>query len=140
MIHESAESTGSPERLWELISDIDRWAERIPTVNSIRHIGGPAEPAVGSRYELEQPGTGKGEYEITEWDPAARRFVWQQQAPGVTVVASHAVVPTPTGSRLNLDVEFSGILGRTMGRLMKKRATAMVRSEAETFARLAGQD
>lgn len=139
MIRESAESAGSAERLWDLISDIDRWAERIPTVDAIRHVGGPAEPGVGSRYEMEQPGLPTSVYEITEWDSAARRFAWVSAAPGVRTVATHTASATATGSRLDLSVDFTGVLGRTMGRLMKKKASAMVRAEADTFARLAEQ-
>lgn len=139
MISESAQSTGPPERLWELIADIARWAERIPTVDSIRHLSGPRTPGLGSRYELEQPGLPTSEYEITEWDELRRSFTWVSTAPGVGTTATHAVHAVPGGSRLDLAVDFAGPLGRIMGPLMRKKASAMVRSEAEVFARLAEQ-
>lgn len=139
MIRESAESTGSAARLWELISDLEAWAERIPTVDTIRHVAGPVAPGVGSRYEMSQTGLPTSVYEITEWDEAARSFAWVSSAPGVRTTATHTVSATPTGSRLDLSVGFAGPLGRVMGRLMRAKAAAMVRSEAETFARLAEQ-
>lgn len=137
MIHESAESTGSAERLWELVRDIERWAERVPSVHAITHLDGPSPPAVGSRYTLEQLGLPPAVYEITEWDEAGRSFVWTSTAPGVRTSASHVVTALDAGSRLDLRVGFTGILGALMGRAMKGKASRMVRTEADAFARLA---
>jgi ribosome-associated toxin RatA of RatAB toxin-antitoxin module len=140
MIHESRESSGSPERLWSLVRDIERWPHRVPTVTSIRHVGGPSVPAVGSRYDVEQPGLPRNRFEITAWDETDRSFTWVSSAPGVRVTADHRVAATPQGSRLDLSVDFAGAVGRLMGRMMRERSARMVAAEAETFTRLAAED
>jgi hypothetical protein len=52
MIKATARSAASPERLWSLASDVRRWGDRLPTVDSVRALGRNGPPVVGSRFEV----------------------------------------------------------------------------------------
>ncbi|MFW6597315.1 SRPBCC family protein [Propionibacteriaceae bacterium Y2011] len=136
MISATASSAADPAELFDIASDVEAWGDRLPTVTSVRHVAGPRPMAVGSRYEVVQPGIPAAVYEVTELDPG-RRFVWQARGAGMVATAGHTVVADGTGSRLDLTVEWSGPLGRLFRAVVAKRAQVMVDTEAEVFARLA---
>ena len=137
MIRATARSAGTSDRLWALASDVERWAERLPTVDSVRSLGsGPT--GVGSRFEVRQPGLPKAVWEVTDWQQG-RSFTWVSTSPGIHSKAVHAVRDEGEGSRLDLSLEWAGPLARLLGLLIGRKAQGMVDTEAETFARLAEQ-
>ena len=90
MIRATARSAATPDRLWSLASDVERWGDRLPTVDSVRPLGsGPT--GVGSRFEVRQPGLPKAVWEVTDWQPQARSFTWVSTSPGIRSTAVHAV-------------------------------------------------
>lgn len=98
----------SPQQVWAVLVDVERWPERIPTVDTVERLdAGPL--ALGSRTRLEQPRLPAGVWTVTEWSDGSS-FTWESTSPGVTVVASHRVEPHPDGSRLTLGVKVSGPL------------------------------
>jgi carbon monoxide dehydrogenase subunit G len=138
MIRASARSTATPDRVWSLASDVEHWAERLPTVTLVRPLGtGPL--GVGSRYELRQPGLPKAVWEVTDWQPQARSFTWVSKAAGIRSTATHSVHADNDGSRLDLTFDWSGPLARIVELLLGRKARGMVETEAETFTRLAAQ-
>ncbi len=137
MIRATARSAASPDRLWSLASDVERWGDRLPTVNSVRPLGtGPT--GVGSKFEVRQPGLPKAVWEVTDW-PQGRSFTWVSTSPGVRSTAVHTVHDDGGGSTLDLSLEWSGPLARVLELLIGRKARGMVETEAETFARLAEQ-
>jgi Polyketide cyclase / dehydrase and lipid transport len=139
MIRATARSTATPDRLWSMASDVEHWADRLPTVTAIRPLGaGPI--GVGSKFEVRQPGLPKAVWEVTEWQQQARSFTWVSSSLGIGSTATHTVHGDDGGSRLDLSLEWSGPLARVMEVLVGRKATGMVEIEAETFTRLAGQD
>jgi len=58
MIRVTARSAASPDWLWSLASDVERWGDRLPTVDSVRPLGS-GRTGVGSRFEIRQPGLPK---------------------------------------------------------------------------------
>ena len=139
MIRASASSAATPDRLWSLASDVERWGDRLPTVNAVRPLGsGPI--GVGSKFEVRQPGLPKAVWEVTDWQQQGRSFTWVSASPGVRSTAVHAVHDDGGESRLDLSLEWSGPLGRVLELLIGRKALGMVETEAATFARLAEQN
>ena len=112
----------SPERVWEVMTDIERWSEWTETVTSATRLDeGPLK--VDSRARLEQPKVPPTEYVVTELSPG-RSFTWVASSTGVRTTARHSIEALPDGgSRVRLGVEQAGVLGSVMGRLFYKGLT-----------------
>ena len=139
MIRATARSAATPDRLWSLASDVERWGDRLPTVDSVRPLGS-GQTAVGSKFEVRQPGLPKAVWEVTDWQQQGRSFTWVSTSPGIRSTAVHTVHEDEGGSRLELSLEWSGPLARVLELLIGRKAQGMVETEAETFRRLAEQD
>src|SRR6478609_1951158 len=92
-----------PERVWEILVDVEHWPGRIPTVDRVERLDdGPI--AVGAKTRLAQPKLPEGVWTVTELTPGAA-FTWTSTSPGVRVTASHVVELAPEGSRLTLAID-----------------------------------
>ncbi len=80
-----------PERVWAVLVDVERWPERIPTVDAVERLDeGPL--AVGTRTRLRQPRLSQAVWTVTEMAEGSS-YVWESRTSGVTVVAGHVVEP-----------------------------------------------
>lgn len=105
------------ERVWSVMSDIDRWHEWTPSVTSVKRMrDGPF--AVGSRVVIRQPGFPPAIWKLTAIEPG-QSFMWISTAPGLRVVARHSVQATKGGSRATLLLDLQGIVGGLFGRLTR---------------------
>ena len=105
-----------PERVWEVMSDVERWHEWTPSIRSVRRLGrGPL--AVGSRVVVRQPKFPPALWTVTEI--AASRFTWVSRAPGLRVIARHSVEAIERGSRASLSLELQGLFGGVFGSLTR---------------------
>ena len=105
-----AEIQASPERVWAVTIDVERWPEWTASVTSVQRLdSGPF--AIGSRVRLRQPKLPQAAWQVTELDPIRKRFVWISRSPGVCVTGMHQVDAKGPGSRATLSIEFSGLLG-----------------------------
>lgn len=119
-LQHSVTIAATPERVWELITDVEAWPSLIPTVDAVERLdGGPL--VVGSRTRLQQPKLPEGVWTVTELDPG-RSFTWASSSPGVAITAGHVVVPHAVGSQLSLSVDISGLVA-PLGWLMTKSLT-----------------
>jgi uncharacterized membrane protein len=124
-----------PERVWAVVVDVERWPERIPTVDDVARLdAGPL--AVGSRTRLQQPRLPTAVWTVTELVDGSS-YTWESTSPGVTVSASHAVEPHPDGSRLTLAVGVSGPLSRIGWLLTRSLTKRYVETEAASMKRAA---
>jgi hypothetical protein len=98
----------SAERVWEVMSDVERWHEWTASISSVERFT-PGLLALGSKVRVRQPRLLPAVFEITRWEPP-RSFEWVTRSGGVTAVARHSVEPTNAGARARLSVEFSGVL------------------------------
>ena len=106
-----------PDRVWQVMSDIDRWHEWTTSVTSItRKDNGPF--AVGSRAVIRQPKFPPALWKITAIEPG-RSFEWTNVAPGIRVVARHGVEPIAGGTRATLSLQYYGLLGGLLARMTK---------------------
>lgn len=117
-----------PERVWEVVTDVERWPERIPTVDEAERLE-PGPLAVGSRTRLKQPKLSEAVWTVTELADG-RSFTWNSTSPGISITGGHVVEPDPAGARLTLTLQVSGPLA-PLGWLMTR---AMTRRYVETEA------
>ena len=81
----------TPERVWEVLSDVEYWSDWTPTVTMVRRLDeGPLR--TGSRARISQPRIPETEYVVTELEPG-RSFTWVATGPGVLTTARHDVEP-----------------------------------------------
>jgi hypothetical protein len=125
----STEVAASPDRVWEVLVDVERWPEWTESVSSVRLLdAGPL--AVGSRAEISQPRIPTGTYTVTALEPG-RSFTWEQRQPGSTVTAQHGCTPLADGgTRVELGVAMSGAIGGIVGRLYRKLTERYLAMEA----------
>ncbi len=120
--HVTVEADVAPERVWEVMTDVERWPEWTGTVTSVTRLDeGPLR--LDSRARIVQPKLPAAEYVVVEISPG-RSFTWVATSPGVRTTARHAVEALPDGrSRIRLGVEQAGPLGLVIGRLFFKGLT-----------------
>ena len=117
------------ERVWPLLAGVERWSEWTPTITRVTALAGGAA-RVGARYRVEQPKLAPAVYTVTSWQEP-REFTWVMRSPGIEGVASHALTPVDGGCRLDLRVEFKGLLAGLIAAL----AGALTQDYIETEAR-----
>jgi hypothetical protein len=105
-------------RVWDVMSDIERWHEWTPSVRSIRRLDGGGPLGVGSRVIIRQPRFPPALWKTTDLQPG-RSFTWVSRAPGMRVVARHGVEAIEGGTRATLSLELHGIFGGLFGRMTK---------------------
>jgi hypothetical protein len=125
----TVEIEASPERVWEVLADVERWSEWTETVTWVRRLDdGPLRS--GSRARINQPRIPETEYVVTELEPG-RSFTWVATGPGVTTTARHVVGALPGGgTRVRLAVEQAGLLGVVMGRFYRGMTDRYLANEA----------
>jgi uncharacterized membrane protein len=132
----SIEIDASKQRVWDVLSDVQAWPQRIETVDTVELLT-PAPITTGSRVRLKQPKLPEGIWEITAWE-APSYFEWTQKSPGATSVAGHRVEPLGEGrSRLTLTLEMGGLLMAIFGRFYRDLTNRYMTLEAEGIKRAA---
>ena len=112
----SVDIAAPPDRVWAVMSDIEKWREWTASVKSIT-LRDPGPLRTGSRAWVRQPKFPPAHWTVT--DVSERSFTWVSRAPGMVVTARHSVTPIGTGSRATLSLNFAGIFGPFFGRLTR---------------------
>ena len=124
------------QRVWDVLSDIEAWPQRIETVESVEPLT-PAPIAKGSRVRLRQPKLPEGTWDVTAWD-APSYFEWTQKTGGTTSVAGHRVEALGADrARLTLTLDLRGMLVPIVGRFYKDLTNRYLNIEAEGMKRAA---
>ncbi|MFS8102061.1 SRPBCC family protein [Lentzea alba] len=108
----SVEGTGSVEVVWELWSDVSRWPEWDPSLESVT-FAGPF--SVGSRGTLVIKGQGPISFVLTEIEERTS-FVDETSVPGALIRFGHLVEELPEGRlRVSYDVVITGPAAEALG-------------------------
>jgi len=104
-----------PDRVWEVMTDIDRWHEWTDSVSSIKRLNnGPF--AEGTLVLIKQPKFPPALWKITEIVPE-KSFTWTSSGPGFHSVASHRIEKVLNATRVTLSLEYQGLLGGAFGKM-----------------------
>jgi uncharacterized membrane protein len=127
------EIAAPPERIWPVMTDIERWPEWTPSVTSIKKLDGKPF-GVGSRARVTQPKLRPALWRVSEIE-AGRGFTWVSGIPILRVIGRHVIEAFGTGSRVTLSVEFQGFLGWLAARAFGKLTRQYVEMEAAGLKR-----
>ena len=132
----SIEIDAAQQRVWDVLSDIEAWPQRIETVDTVELLT-PAPLTKGSRVRLKQPKLPEGVWDITAWD-APSYFEWTQKTTGATSVAGHRVEALGEGrARLTLTLDMRGFLIPVVALFYKGLTNTYMTLEAEGMKRAA---
>lgn len=129
----AVEIAAPPDRVWEVMSDIERWAEWTPTVTRIDRLD-PGPLAAGQRARILQPRLPAAVWRITRLEPR-RSFTWETRSPGAVVTGHHSVEANGAGSRARLSLHFGGVLGPVVARIFRGFNTRYLELEAAGLRR-----
>jgi Polyketide cyclase / dehydrase and lipid transport len=113
----SIEIAAPSARVWQVMSDTDRWHEWTPSITRVKRLGG-RPLAVGTRALIRQPKFPPAFWKVIAIEPGSN-FSWVSIAPGLRVIGHHRVEPTPSGSRATLALDLQGPFGGMWGRMTK---------------------
>jgi uncharacterized membrane protein len=123
----------SPERVWSVMQDVERWHEWSDFITSIRSLDrGPLR--VGSRALIRQPKLLPAEWRVTAVEED-RGFTWVTTTPGLRVEAHHRIVPIGSGARVTLLLEFTGPVGWVVAHLTRGLNARYLAMEAHGLKR-----
>jgi len=125
-----------PERVWAVMTDIERWPEMTPSVTAVELTPkGPLTPT--SEARITQPKFGSNVWRVTALDPG-RSFTWETKRPGSRMVGSHTIeARTGGGSTVTLAVDSTGWAVALLGWALKGTGRRFVELEAAGLKRLA---
>lgn len=132
----SVEIDARQQRVWDVLSDLEAWPQRIETVDVVELLT-PAPAGEGSRVRVKQPKLPEGTWEVTVWDPPSY-FEFRQKSGGVTNVAGHRVEALGEGrSRLTLTLDMRGLLVPVVAMFYKDLTSRYMTVEAQGMKRAA---
>jgi uncharacterized membrane protein len=133
--HVTTAADASPEQVWALFVDVERWPEMTKSVSAARRMDeGPLH--VGSEAIIEQPRLPKARWRVTDLAPG-HSFTWETSAPGITTVGSHIVDPDGQGSRITLTLRMHGPLARLLYAFTSRLSRRYLAMEMDGFRRTA---
>ena len=105
----SIEINATPARVWQVLSDVSKWPEWTPSIESVE--GTPATMGVGATAVVKARGNPKATWTVTEWNPG-QNFTWVTSIRGSKSVGEHIIEPNGEGkSRVTLAIEVKGLMG-----------------------------
>ena len=129
----SVQIDAPPGQVWPVMSDVERWHEWTPTITSVRRTNaGPFR--IGARARIHQPKLPPADWVVTSLEDG-RSFDWESRAPGVRVVGRHRVDPASSGSRVTLSIQYSGVIGNLLGRMIGSISRRYIALEADGLKR-----
>ena len=125
----TVEISATPDRVWAVMRDVDRWHEWTPSIRRVVRLDGKPF-AVGTRARVHQPRLPPAVWQITSIHTDGG-FTWESVAPGVHVTARHEIEPAAGGSRVRLSIHNEGPIGALIGRLIAGVTRRYMAMEAE---------
>lgn len=127
--NETIEIDASASVVWEVFSDVERWAEWTASIEKIVALDGPGLE-IGKRFEISQPRLPKLVWEVTAVEPGAS-WTWRQRSPGGTTLALHEVVAQgPDRTLVRQQIDQRGPIGTLVALAMRRLTKRYLELEA----------
>jgi uncharacterized protein YndB with AHSA1/START domain len=128
MIEVRSRIDASPEDIWRVLVDVERWPEWTPSITRLEKLD-PGDLRVGQRVRIEQPKLPTMTWAVTAVEPG-RSFSWSTGRPGVTTVGTHAIAVDASGSEIRLQVDQHGVVAPLVHLLVGRRTREYMEQEA----------
>ena len=102
------EIAATPEIVWAVTKDLERWPEWTPTVVSAKRLD-DGQFKTGSRALIKQPGLPEAEWVVTDLE-SGKRFIWETRVRGLHMIATHDVAASDSGVVNTLVLETRGVV------------------------------
>ncbi|MGZ0148134.1 SRPBCC family protein [Kribbella sp. WER1] len=117
----------APERVWEVFSDVERWPDWTPTVDSVERLDA-GRIHVGSRTRIRQPKLAVAVWEVTEFKDG-EYFEWVSKGPGIRTTGGHRVTSTPEGTVATSTIIQEGPMAWLFGRMYARLTQSYIETE-----------
>ncbi len=114
---QSIDIAAPPDRVFDVMQDVERWHEWTPSISGIRRIGG-GPFGVGARALVRQPKFPPALWTVTDLQPG-RSFAWVSRAPGLRVTGVHTAEPSAHGTRATVGIDIEGLFAGPWARLTR---------------------
>jgi uncharacterized membrane protein len=116
------------ERVWQVYSDVERWPEWTPTIDSVERLDA-GRIHIGAKTRIRQPKLPVAIWEVTDLKEG-EYFEWVSKAPGIKTIGGHRVVGTPEGTVVTATIIHEGPIGWIFGKLYARLTKNYVETEA----------
>lgn len=120
----------SPEVVWEVLTDFDRWPEWNPEVKSMSYEG-PLEPGSVFRWKA-GPGTIVSTLEEIDWPRYVR---WRGRTMTIGAIHEWRLDERDGGTRVETEESFSGVLARLLRGSLQKQLDGALEQGLEHLKR-----
>jgi uncharacterized protein YndB with AHSA1/START domain len=135
-LEKSVEIDASPERVWAVMADVERWPEWTRSMSRVELTSGRPLGS-GSEARVKQPRMPAMRWRVTDYQPGVN-FTWETRSPGAKTVASHRIAPRPGGgSTVTLVLDQTGPLAAVISPFIGRMSRRYVQMEAEGLKRRA---
>ena len=126
-----------PERVWAIFSDVAKWPEWTPTIDSVERLD-EGRIHVGARTRIRQPKLPVAIWEVTEV-VEGEYFEWVSRAPGIRTTGGHRVTVTPEGTVATSTIIQEGPLGWVFGKIYAGLTRRYIATEGESLKKISEQ-
>ena len=124
----------TPEQVWAVITDIERWPEWTASVTSVKRLD-EGELRVGSQARIKQPHIPTSVWTVSELDPG-HAFTWQAGFFGGTISGGHYIDAVEEGgTNVRLVIEARGGLTGIMSGWIERTSRKNMNTEADGLKR-----
>ncbi|HMO95360.1 MAG TPA: SRPBCC family protein [Tepidiformaceae bacterium] len=123
----------SPEAIWDVLTDLERWPHWTPSVRSLKPLTDGKFDA-GTQARVHPAGSAESTWTVTLIDPG-RSFRWATRVRGAATIGDHIIAPVENGARVTLAIEVHGLAGKVFKPLIGPGIARNLKAEAEGLKR-----
>jgi uncharacterized membrane protein len=132
-IEVSVEIDRSPDVVWPILVDIERWPEWTPSVRAVERLD-RTPFGIGTRVRIQQPKLKPMVWQVTDFQPGYL-FTWRASSVGIVIDGYHTVRASSRGSVVTLALKQTGWLSPVVEALFGNISRRYVEMEAQGLKR-----